>query len=131
VSFVEVPDNVVLATFYQFLDALKGALMLVVALTIGLMLRPISIRRLGVALAAVAAIKLIVDPWIAAELARLDALGHLKLEVLLIEAAMPSGTIAAVLAARYGCDGSFASALVVLTYSLSLITTPLAVYLLV
>lgn len=46
-------------------------------------------------------------------------------EILLIEAAMPSGTVAAVLADRYGCDGSIASALVIATYGLSLLTIPL------
>ncbi len=38
---------------------------------------------------------------------------------------MPSGTVAAVLADRYGCDGATASALVVATYGLSLLTIPL------
>jgi predicted permease len=38
---------------------------------------------------------------------------------------MPSGTVAAVLADRYGCDGAIASALVVATYGLSLLTLPL------
>lgn len=127
-SFIDLPNNVLTTTLYRFLDALQGGMLLLIALTIGLLLRPISLRQLGPALAAVAAIKLMVDPWVAAELARLDSMGRLALEVLVIEAAMPSGTIAAVLAARYGCDGAFASALVVLTYSLSLVTTPLAVY---
>jgi len=38
---------------------------------------------------------------------------------------MPSGTMAAVLADRYGCDGGIASALVIATYGLSLLTIPL------
>jgi predicted permease len=129
-SFVKLGNNPIVATLYQFLDALQGALMFVVALTIGLMLRPVSITEIGRALLAVVAIKLLVEPWLVAELARVDRVAHLGLEVLAIEAAMPSGTIAAVVAARYGCDGTFASALVLLTYGLSLVTTPLAVYLL-
>ncbi len=38
---------------------------------------------------------------------------------------MPSGALAAVLAARYGCDGAIASTLVIATYVLSLVALPL------
>jgi len=38
---------------------------------------------------------------------------------------MPSGTVAAVLADRYGCDGAIASALVIASFGLSLVTIPL------
>jgi hypothetical protein len=36
-------------------------------------------------------------------------------EILLMETAMPLETVAAVLADRYGCDGSIASALIIAT----------------
>jgi predicted permease len=38
---------------------------------------------------------------------------------------MPSGTVAAVLADRYGCDGTIASALVIATCLLSIVTIPI------
>jgi predicted permease len=43
---------------------------------------------------------------------------------------MPSGAIAAVVAGRYGCDGALASALVIATYLVSLVTIPLMIFLL-
>ena len=46
-------------------------------------------------------------------------------QILILETAMPSGTIAAVIAARYGCDGTVAANLVLATYALSLLTLPL------
>ncbi len=72
-----------------------------------------------------AAIKLIVKPIISFVIAEMEVLPTLDTEILLIETAMPSGTVAAVLADRYGCDGAIASALVVATYCLSLLTIPL------
>lgn len=130
-SFFELPDNIIVKTVYQFTDALQGALPFVVALTIGLMLRPVALVKIGAALAAVVLIKLIMNPWVAATLGRLDGMGQVALEVLVIEAAMPSGAIAALVAARYGCDAALASAIVVITYALSLVAVPLATYLLV
>jgi predicted permease len=50
----------------------------------------------------------------------------LEQQILFLEAAIPSGAIAAVLASRYGCDGPLAAALVVATYLISLVTIPCA-----
>ncbi len=61
---------------------------------------------------------------------RMADLPPLDDEILFIEAAMPAGTVAAVLAGRYGCDGTTASALVVATYGLCLLTIPLLMLLL-
>lgn len=45
-------------------------------------------------------------------------------EVLVIESAVPSGAIAAVLAERYGCDGTLASTIVIISFLVSLVTLP-------
>jgi len=42
---------------------------------------------------------------------------------------MPSGAVATVVAYRYGCDGSFGSVLVIVTYILAMISVPLMFYL--
>ena len=129
VSVIGVPKNLVTDTLYRVLHTLGAALPVVVALTIGLMLRPVSLDRVWKALLVVGSIKLLIEPFLVAEIARVAHVDGLGRHVLLIEAAMPSGTIAAVLAARYGCDSAFASTLVVLTYVAALASTPLIVFL--
>ena len=129
-AFVGLPDNAFTATLYQFLQTLQDAVPLMVALSIGLMLRPLALSEVGLALLLVALVKLALEPFLVADLASTEHIDGLGREVLLIEAAMPSGSIAALLAARYGCDAAFASGLAVVTYGLSLVTAPVAVYLL-
>jgi len=109
----------------KILDLIGESLPIFVALAIGLMLRPIPFRSLSYLIIAVAAIKLIIKPLISFAIAETEVLPSLDTEILLIETAMPSGTVAAVLADRYGCDGAIASVLVVATYGLSLLTIPL------
>ncbi|MGC9514675.1 AEC family transporter [Methanocrinis sp.] len=129
-SFLEPsPTNPVLKTaldlIFRMLDVIGGSLVIFVALAIALMLKPIPARKLAGLIVAVALIKLIAKPLIAFSMAEAELLPMTVTEILLIEAAMPSGTVAAVLADRYGCDGSIASALVIATYGLSLLTIPL------
>jgi len=95
---------------FRILDVLGGSLTIFVALTIALMLKPIPIKKLSCLIIAAAAIKLLAKPLIAFAMAETEALPMTLTEILLIETAMPSGTVAAVLADRYGCDGAIASA---------------------
>jgi predicted permease len=125
-SFLKLPlTNPIFDIPFRVLDVIGGSLAIFVAFAIALMLKPIPIRKLGLLIIAVALIKLIAKPLIAFAMAEVEALPLTMMEILLIEAAMPSGTVAAVLADRYGCDGSIASALVIATYGLSLATIPL------
>lgn len=110
---------------FRILDLIGESLPVFVALAIGLMLKPIPFRSLSYLIIAVAAIKLVIKPLISLAIADTELLPPMTTEILLIETAMPSGTVAAVLADRYGCDGATASALVVATYALSLLTIPL------
>ncbi|MBN1323011.1 MAG: AEC family transporter [Methanotrichaceae archaeon] len=109
----------------RILDLLGGTLAIFVSLAVALMLRPIPFRSLAPLILAAAAIKLLAKPLLAFALARAELLDPLDMEILLIETAMPSGTVAAVLADRYGCDGGLASALLIATFAVSLITIPL------
>ena len=127
VSFIDLPEWQVVDVMYRVLDILGGALPVFVALTIGLMLRPVSLKTALVPIAAVLAVKLFVEPMLAAELATIAHVPRLERNVLLIEAAMPSGTIATIVAARYGCDGGFASTVVVVSYVASLVSVPIIV----
>jgi predicted permease len=129
-SFAPYPhENVIVKTVYSLLDIIGGSLELFTAFAVGLMLHPIPVRKLLPAIAALFLINLIAEPLIALGGAHLFGLSQLQDRVLVIEAAMPAGAIAAVVAARYGCNGSLASALVIAMYILSILTIPL-VYLL-
>lgn len=126
VSFLNVPQaHWAVRLIYKFLEIAGDSLSLLVAFTIGLMLRPINFRTTWLLIALVAIVKLIVEPLLAGLGASMLAVPGLEREVLVLEAAMPSGTVAAVLAARYGCDGAAASSLVIATYLFSLVTLPL------
>jgi len=117
--------NPIFALLFRMLDVIGGSLVIFVALAIALMLKSIPLKKLSHLIIAVALIKLLAKPLIAFAMAETETLPMTVTEILLIEAAMPSGTVAAVLADRYGCDGSIASALVIATYGLSLVTIPI------
>lgn len=110
---------------YSLLKVIASSLDVLVAFAVGLMLRPIDFKKLVPLIAVVVGLKLVLEPTLALTIADALSLPKINRELLVIEAAMPSGTIAAVLAVRYGCDGAVASTLVVATYLLSLIALPL------
>ena len=125
-SFLAFPeDSVVVRLLYHVLDTIGGTLMVLVAVTIALLLKPIDVRSLIVLVGIVAGLKLLVEPALAGLSAMYFGVPVLEREVLVLETAMPAGTVSAVIAARFGCDGAIASTLVVATYLLSLVTLPL------
>lgn len=111
-----------------FLEVASDSLTLLVAFTVGLMLRPIAAKRMVRLLVLVGLLKLVLEPLVAGGLALALAVPELQRDLLLVEAAMPSGALAAVIAARYGCDAAVASALLVATLGLSLLVVPLIGY---
>ena len=129
-SFIKLPEqNIVVKTIYSLLDIIGNSMEIFTAFAVGLMLQKIPFRHLLPPIAALFCINLIAEPLIALGGAHLFGLSQLEDQVLVIEAAMPAGAIAAVVAARYGCNGGLASALVIAMYVLSLGTIPL-IYLL-
>lgn len=108
----------------NFFGYFNNGLEILVAISIGLMLGPIEIRSILPLLAIIALIKLVLQPLLVKGGAVIAGLSALPVEILVIEAAMPSGAVAAVIADRYGCDGPLASAIVVATYLVSLVTIP-------
>jgi predicted permease len=125
---VATADNWAIQFVFSLLKVIADSLPLLVALTVGLMLTPIAFRAVLSLALLVAALKLIVEPLVAVASATLLAISALDREILVIEAAMPSGALAAVLAARYGCDAATASTLVIATYVLSLVALPLILF---
>ncbi|MBN1322941.1 MAG: AEC family transporter [Methanotrichaceae archaeon] len=113
----------------RLLQVIEDSLTLLVTLAIALMLRPISLRLLGISSLAVIALKLIANPLLTLFFGLNEVLPVEDIEVLMMLAAMPSGAIVALFADRYGCDGALASALVIITFIISLVTLPLVIML--
>ena len=128
-SYIGLPqDNWAVGLLNAFLQVAGDSLTLLVAFTIGLMLRPIASKQLMSLIVLVALLKLVLEPLVAGSLALALSVPESQRDILLIEAAMPSGALAAVIAARYGCDGAVASALLIATVGLSLLMIPLLGY---
>ncbi len=113
----------------DFLGIASASLTFLVAFTIGLMLRPVGFQQFAGLFVLVCALKLMLEPLVAGGFAFVLGLPDFQRDILVIEAAMPSGALAAVIAARYGCDAAIASALLIATFVLSLFAVPLIGYL--
>lgn len=93
-------------------------------LTIGLRLDLRSLRGQTAALAGIAAIKLLIMPGLAALiLLALGVRGEVA-QVAVLQAAMPTAVVSAIIATNAGCDARLASAAAVVTTLLSLVTLP-------
>ncbi len=114
----------------NFFGYFNNGLEILVAISIGLMLKPIKVRAILPLLIIIVLLKLFIQPLLVKGGAGAAGLTALPVEILVIEAAMPSGAIAAVIADRYGCDGPLASTIVIATYLVSLLTIPFVIYLL-
>jgi predicted permease len=129
-SFIGLPEeNAAVRLLDKILHIASASLPLLVAFTIGLMLRPIAYKKMIRLVLLVGVLKLVLEPLIAAGMALALTMPALGRDILVVEAAMPSGALAAVLAARYGCDGAVASALLIVTLCLSLLVIPAMGYL--
>jgi predicted permease len=111
--------------FTHFFTIINLSLNLLIWIAIGLMLRPIKITWFLPLFLLVIGIKLLFAPVITAYFAISAGQSFINQQILLLESSVPSGAVAAVLASRYGCDGSLAGWMVVGTYLISLITIPL------
>jgi len=121
-------DSKVVVLLNDFLGIASASLTFLVAFTIGLMLQPIAFRQLAGLFVLVCVLKLILEPLVAGGIAVALGLPDFQKDILVVEAAMPSGALAAVIAARYGCDAAIASALLIATFVVSLIAVPLIGY---
>jgi predicted permease len=99
-------------------------------LTIGLGLDLGALRGQARPLAGIALIKLVVAPAIAALILHALGVRGEVAQAAVLQAAMPTAVVSAIIAAGAGCDARLASAAAVITTLLSLITLPLVVLLL-
>ena len=128
VSHYPVPGSAVFTDIFMgFFEVIKHSVDLLVWIAIGLMLKPVTLKKFFPLLVLVVVMKMIVQPTLALFLPHTVGLPHITQQIILIESAMPSGAIAAVLADLYGCDGPLAAALVIATYLISIVTIPLLI----
>ena len=129
-SIVGLPkDNAIINVILEIFTIIGNSMIIFVAISIGLMLKPINIKQCIPLIIIIVVIKLIVEPLLSLLGANLLGINEIQKQVLLIEAAMPSGAVASVIADRYGCDGTFATVIVIITYIVSLVSLPLMFYL--
>ncbi|MEM6461192.1 MAG: AEC family transporter [Pseudomonadota bacterium] len=128
-SFLELKTTLwPLSLIYEYLHIASATLSVFVAFAIGLMLKPIPYRAIALLTAVAVVLKLIVEPVIGWSMTLLVALPDMERQLLILDTALPTGTIAAVVASRYGCDGAIASALVVATLIVSLVLLPATIF---
>lgn len=119
--------NLALDTLFLTLDHLEAALLPLVGLSIGLMLRPISVANMLPLFAFVAAVQLVLQPTLLAIGSWLWSLPESITETLILQGAAPVTAVSAIFVRQYGGDGALAASLVVFTTLLSLLTIPLMV----
>jgi predicted permease len=128
--FLPEPTGLVADTLMGVLVIIGNSLIIFVAISIALMIRPFPLRKLMLLIVFVVSIELVIQPLIAVFISHAVNLNQIDSEILLMETLVPPGTVAAVLADRYGCDGPLAANLVIATYIFSLITIPVILSLL-
>lgn len=115
---------------FDVLDLIAQANTFFVALTVGVLLQFGSLKSLMSLALVVILLKLIVSPLLVWLPSLAIGLTPWQLQVIILEAAMPSAMLSVVLAAKYGCDATLASRLVFVTsvvsiFSVMLMTTTL------
>jgi malate permease and related proteins len=113
------------APIARFANLLGGATVPLVFLALGLRLDWKGVRGSLRPILAVAAIRLAIVPAIVLGVAALLGLRGAVRDVTVLEVAMPSSMMAAVLADRYGCDGRLGTAAVVFSTLLAVVSIPL------
>ena len=96
-----------------------------VTMTVGLFLHLRGLREVLLVGAFVCAVKLVVMPVLVWVPTLFLALPTWQIEVMVLEASMPSSMLAVVLASAYGCDARFACKLVLVTIVAAVVTVPI------
>jgi len=123
VSMIELPEhNILLETLYKILHIIGDANTVIVALTIGVLLEFKNLKKAFLITLTACIIKLIFQPFIATIQVDLLNTKEMWKQIMIIETSMPSATLAAVFAKKYGCDAELTSILVFATFISSLFT---------
>ena len=106
----------------NFTQTLGAANTIFVVFSVGIVLEPGNFRALFPAALFVCLLKLILKPVLVAIPADVFEFPLMWKKVMVIEAAMPSAALSVVFSNRYGCDGAFASRLLMITLFASVMT---------
>ena len=117
--------NPVYASILDGVHVVGAANTFLVVMSVGLMLEPRGMRDVLPVVCLVAAIKLLLMPLLAWLPTAGMSLPAWQMEVLVLEASMPCGLLAVVIASAYGCDARLASRLVVATTAIAAVSVPL------
>ncbi len=115
-------ENVFLAPVFQLCHVLTAALTPLAILSVGLMFKPIHLRKVLLALAVVVLLKLILKPLLAGFISTQLGFPELWKEILVLLAAMPPAVLGAVFLRRYGGDAALASTLLLAASLISCLT---------
>jgi len=115
-------ENRVMAPVFQLCHVLTAALTPLAILSVGLMFKPLHLRKVLVALAVVVVLKLIFKPLLAGFISTRLGFPELWKEVLVLLAAMPPAVLGAVFLRRYGGDAALASTLLLAASLISCLT---------
>ncbi len=122
-SLLALPTTgIIMTPLFDALHIVAKANTFLVALTVGVLLQFGSFRDILWIAVAVVVIKLILTPILVYIPASFLTLESWQMQVLILEASMPSAMLSVVLAKRYGCDAGLAAKLVFVTLIASLVT---------
>jgi predicted permease len=108
--------------FFNMIHIFANANTFLVTLLVGVLLQFGSLSNMIKIMVAVIMLKLILTPLLVTIPASFMTLDTWQLQVLLLDAAMPSAMLSVVLAKRYGCDAQLAAKLVFVTLFASILT---------
>ena len=115
-------EGTLITPIFHFLDVLSSANTFLVAMTVGVLLHFSGIRTIIWLVLFAILIKLILKPLIVWVPTLTMDLQDWQLQVLILEAAMPSALLSVVFAKTYGCDAKLASKLIFATLVASSVT---------
>ena len=130
-SFFSLPtEGAFIKPFFDLAHIFSPANTFLVALLIGVLLKFESLYDSVKIIIAVIVLKLILSPLLVSFPASFMMLETWQMQVLVIDAAMPSAMLSVVLANRYGCDAKLAAKLVFVTLFASIVTLTVMIKLL-
>jgi predicted permease len=122
-SMLQLPvEGALLTPIFNFLGVLSSANTFLVAMTVGVLLHFSGMRAIVWIILFAVLIKLILKPLIVWMPTLVMDLQDWQVQVLVLEAAMPSALLTVVFAKTYGCDAKLASKLIFATLVISSVT---------
>ncbi|MEA2049045.1 MAG: AEC family transporter [Campylobacterota bacterium] len=123
-SALHLPTQIpVIQELFEALDLIAKSNTFFIALTVGVLLEFKDIRSILSLVFIVILLKLVLSPILLWMCVASINLTSWQLEIILLEAAMPSAMLSVVLAQKYGCDAQLASKLVFITTLFSVFST--------